>query len=63
MLITVLLSLILVVTGVTVIGVLVNFAMEKVFESYKFHLQRNESLSGCEFSPLPYFLLSDYCFC
>lgn len=63
MLINVLLSLILVVTGVTVIDVLANFAMGKAFESCKFHLPNNKPWSGCEFSPLPYFLLSDNGFC
>lgn len=63
MLINVLLSLILVVTGVTVTDVLANFAMGKAFESCKFHLPNNKPWSGCEFSPLPYFLLSDNGFC
>ena len=54
-LITVSHSLISVVTGVTMTGLLANTAMGETFESCDFYLLPDEPLSGYEFSLLPYF--------
>ena len=48
--------------GVTIIGVLANSAIGEALELCEFGLPSNEPLNGCEFSPLPYFVLWDNTF-
>jgi len=43
-------------------GILNNSAMEKNFESNSLDLPQPDHLQGCEFSPLPYYLLGDEIF-